>query len=122
MTGILPAADSLVDTDGDAGRGGCIFSVRYIRRVRYANGADIIAGVVTAATKDLFSSSADGLSAAVRDRGLVFHPRPRGVIGSVFKHEPRWRRAVTARAQPNDRAREKGGRGENCEGHRTGPF
>lgn len=36
-------------------------------------------------------------SAAVRDRGLVFHPRLHGVIGSVFKHDPRWRRAVTAR-------------------------
>lgn len=88
MTGILPAADSSVDTDVDGG-GGFIFSVRYIRRIRYANGADIIAGVVTAATKDLFSSSADAASsAAVGDAGLVFHPRLRAVIGSGFQTRP----------------------------------
>lgn len=100
-----------------------IFSVRYIRRIRYANGADIIAGVVTAATKDLFSSSADAFAAAVRDGGVVFHPRLHAVIGSVFKHDPRWRRAVTARAsRQTTGGREKRGRGENCEGHGTGTF
>lgn len=51
---------------------GLIFSVRYIRRICYANGANINAGVVTAATKDLLSSSTDVLLPAVHNGGLAF--------------------------------------------------
>lgn len=120
MTGILAAADSSVDTDGDGAGGGLIFSVRYIRRIRYANGADIISRVVTAATKDLFSSSTCVLGGSARRRTCVsseaarrhrlgFQTRPTVATG-------RDGTCVVA----NDRGREK--RGRTVKDTETGTF